>query len=97
MAEMGKRLLVALALCVVLCQSWVLAQTLGSAPQFNKAVQGQTRAQPALVVARATAAPAGWMPHPNAPPPSPELVPAARSHGRITRKAVARGVERALC
>jgi hypothetical protein len=46
MAEMRKRLLVALALCVVLCQSWALAQTLGSAPQFNKAVQGQTGAQP---------------------------------------------------
>jgi hypothetical protein len=46
MAELGKRPLIALALCVVLCQSWALAQTLGSAPQFNRAVQGQTGAQP---------------------------------------------------
>jgi len=32
--------------CLVLLQTWALAQTLGTAPQFDRAVQGQTGAQP---------------------------------------------------
>jgi hypothetical protein len=30
----------------MLCQVWAVAQTLGTAPQFNRAVQGQTGDQP---------------------------------------------------
>jgi hypothetical protein len=36
----------AVVLCLVLLQTWALAQTLGTAPQFDRAVQGQTGAQP---------------------------------------------------
>src|SRR5512141_1521553 len=36
----------ALVLLCVVCQTWALAQTLGTAPQFDRAVQGQTGAQP---------------------------------------------------
>jgi hypothetical protein len=35
-----------LAVCLVVCQSAAIAQNLGSAPQTNVAVQGQTGAQP---------------------------------------------------
>lgn len=38
--------MVAALLCLFVCQGWLLAQTLGAAPQFNRAVQGQTGAQP---------------------------------------------------
>jgi hypothetical protein len=38
--------MLALVLCLFICQGWLLAQTLGAAPQFNRAVQGQTGAQP---------------------------------------------------
>ena len=34
------------AICVILAGQYVLAQNLGSAPQFKVAVQGQTGAQP---------------------------------------------------
>jgi hypothetical protein len=33
-------------LCLCVCQTLALAQNLGAAPQFNKAVQGETGAQP---------------------------------------------------
>jgi hypothetical protein len=39
-------LMVAVVLCLCMCQSLALAQNLGAAPAFNKAVQGQTGAQP---------------------------------------------------
>ena len=39
-------LLITITLCLLVCHAWVLAQTLGTAPQFNRAVQGQTGAQP---------------------------------------------------
>ena len=42
-----RNLFAALAICLVTMQAgFVCAQTLGTAPQFNKAVQGQTGAQP---------------------------------------------------
>jgi hypothetical protein len=40
------RLMLAVVICFVLCQAWAVAQTLGTAPQFNRAVQGQTGDQP---------------------------------------------------
>lgn len=46
MTNVRVKVVVGLAVCLVLCQSWVVAQTLGTAPQFNRAVQGQTGAQP---------------------------------------------------
>src|SRR5574338_323666 len=39
-------LLLAVVLCLCVCQTLALAQNLGAAPQFNRAVQGQTGAQP---------------------------------------------------
>ena len=38
--------MLAMVVCLVLLQTWALAQTLGTAPQFDRAVQGQTGAQP---------------------------------------------------
>jgi len=38
--------MLAVVLCLMLLQTWALAQTLGTAPQFDRAVQGQTGAQP---------------------------------------------------
>lgn len=38
--------LLTLALCLLVCQTVALAQNLGTTPQFNRAVQGQTGAQP---------------------------------------------------
>jgi hypothetical protein len=46
MAKVKASVVVTFVLGLVLCQAWALAQTLGTAPQFNKAVQGQTGAQP---------------------------------------------------
>src|SRR5207249_11584396 len=46
MNQFAKRLIVALALCLVVVQTAVIAQNLGTAPQTNVAVQGQTGAQP---------------------------------------------------
>ena len=46
MNQFAKRVVVALALCLVLVQSVAIAQNLGAAPQVNVAVQGQTGAQP---------------------------------------------------
>src|SRR6202140_2845916 len=46
MNQFAKRLIVALALCLVVVQTAVIAQNLGTAPQVNVAVQGQTGAQP---------------------------------------------------
>ena|SRR5512133_811328 len=46
MADWKGKTMFALVLLCVVCQTWALAQTLGTAPQFNKAVQGQTGAQP---------------------------------------------------
>lgn len=46
MNEFAKRVIVALALCLVVVQSVAIAQNLGAAPQTNVAVQGQTGAQP---------------------------------------------------
>jgi hypothetical protein len=41
-----KKPLAAGAICFILAGQYVWAQNLGKAPQFNKAVQGQTGAQP---------------------------------------------------
>jgi hypothetical protein len=38
--------MLAVVLCLVLLQAWALAQTLATAPKFDRAVQGQTGAQP---------------------------------------------------
>jgi hypothetical protein len=46
MADTSSRFILAVILCLVLLQTWALAQTLGTAPQFDRAVQGQTGAQP---------------------------------------------------
>src|SRR6266849_2476238 len=46
MNQFAKRVVVALALCLVIVQSVAIAQNLGAAPQVNVAVQGQTGAQP---------------------------------------------------
>ncbi len=46
MVKVRAMLMVALILCLCVCQTLALAQNLGTAPQFNKAVQGQTGAQP---------------------------------------------------
>ena len=46
MADTSSRFMLAVVLCMVLFQTWALAQTLGTAPQFDRAVQGQTGAQP---------------------------------------------------
>ena len=46
MNQFAKRVVVALALCLVVVQSVAIAQNLGAAPQVNVAVQGQTGAQP---------------------------------------------------
>jgi hypothetical protein len=46
MVKVRVTLMVVLVLCLCVCQTLALAQNLGTAPQFNKAVQGQTGAQP---------------------------------------------------
>ena len=46
MTEAGKRALAVGAICFVLAAQFAWAQNLGSQPQFNVAVQGQTGAQP---------------------------------------------------
>src|SRR5205809_4527590 len=46
MNQFAKRVIVALALCLVVVQTVAIAQNLGAAPQVNVAVQGQTGAQP---------------------------------------------------
>ncbi len=46
MNQFTKRVVLALALCLVILQSVAIAQNLGAAPQVNVAVQGQTGAQP---------------------------------------------------
>lgn len=46
MTETGKRALAVAAICFVLVGQYVWAQNLGSQPQFNVAVQGQTGSQP---------------------------------------------------
>src|SRR5437899_4134988 len=46
MNQFAKRVFVALALCFIIVQSVAIAQNLGTAPQVNVAVQGQTGAQP---------------------------------------------------
>src|SRR5438270_9172084 len=46
MNQFAKRVIVALALCLVVMQTVAIAQNLGAAPQVNVAVQGQTGAQP---------------------------------------------------
>ena len=46
MNQFARRVVVALALCLVVVQSVAIAQNLGAAPQVNVAVQGQTGAQP---------------------------------------------------
>src|SRR5438270_8544847 len=46
MNQFAKRVIVALALCLVVMQTVAIAQNLGAAPQVNVAVQGQTAAQP---------------------------------------------------
>src|SRR5476649_2530726 len=46
MNQFAKRVIVALALCLVVVQTVAIAQNLGAAPQSNVAVQGQTGAQP---------------------------------------------------
>src|SRR6202163_2769239 len=46
MNQFAKRVIVALALCLVVVQTVAIAQNLGAAPQVNVAVQGQTAAQP---------------------------------------------------
>ena len=45
MNQFAKRVVVALALCLVIVQSVAIAQNLGAAPQVNVAVQGQTGAR----------------------------------------------------
>src|SRR5215469_5972638 len=45
MSESAQRVILALALCLVV-ESVLIAQNLGTAPQVNVAVQGQTGAQP---------------------------------------------------
>ena len=45
MNQFAKRVIVALALCLVVVQTVAIAQNLGAAPQVNVAVQGQTGAQ----------------------------------------------------
>lgn len=44
--EGAKRIWALLAICLILCAQVLWAQNLGSQPQFNVAVQGQTGAQP---------------------------------------------------
>jgi hypothetical protein len=56
--------MLAVVLCLVLLQTWALGQTLSTAPQFDRAVQGQTGAQwywqtPAMETARHFAPPSG--------------------------------------
>src|SRR5450756_2897764 len=46
MNQFAKRVIVALALCLVVVQTVAIAQNLGAAPQVNVAAQGQTGAQP---------------------------------------------------
>ncbi len=46
MTEAGKRAWAMAAICFILAGQYALAQNLGSQPQFNVAVQGQTGAQP---------------------------------------------------
>ena len=46
MADTRSRFMLAVVLSLMLLQTWALAQTLGTAPQFDRAVQGQTGAQP---------------------------------------------------
>lgn len=46
MTETGKRALALAAIAVILAAQYAWAQNLGSQPQFNVAVQGQTGAQP---------------------------------------------------
>lgn len=46
MSKAGKRALAVAAICFVLASQYAWAQNLGSQPQFNVAVQGQTGAQP---------------------------------------------------
>lgn len=46
MSQIAKRAVVALALCLIIAQCAAIAQNLGTAPQVNIAVQGQTGAQP---------------------------------------------------
>src|SRR5512145_2910441 len=46
MNQFAKQAVVALALCFIIVQSVAIAQNLGTAPQVNVAVQGQTGAQP---------------------------------------------------
>ena len=46
MTDVKTKAMLVLVVCLAVCQTIALAQTLGAAPQFNKAVQGQTGAQP---------------------------------------------------
>ena len=46
LTEAGRRGLAVAAICLVLAGQYAWAQNLGSQPQFNVAVQGQTGAQP---------------------------------------------------
>jgi len=46
MVTIRATVMIGMALCLCLCQTLALAQNLGTAPQFNRAVQGQTGAQP---------------------------------------------------
>ncbi len=46
LTEAGRRALAVAAICLVLAGQYAWAQNLGSQPQFNVAVQGQTGAQP---------------------------------------------------
>jgi len=46
LARGSQRALALLGVALLLCGTYAWAQNLGKAPQFNKAVQGQTGAQP---------------------------------------------------
>lgn len=46
MQQSARIAMVMLAVCLIVCQTVALAQNLGTAPQVNVAVQGQTGAQP---------------------------------------------------
>ena len=46
MADTRSRFILVVMVCLVLLQTWPVAQTLGTAPQFDRAAQGQTGAQP---------------------------------------------------
>jgi hypothetical protein len=46
MMDVKAKAMFVVVVCLVACQTIALTQTLGTAPQFNKAVPGQTGAQP---------------------------------------------------